>query len=178
YVMNDDGNLLRSEETDPNGRRIVTREWATNDVYKLSERDNRGYELLLGYDARGNLVSSRTKAGAGAVFEDVAYEYDPRFNKLVRKKDEKGRVSAWRIDPRGGDLLESHEADGKHTRYAYDRHGNLTESVDSSGRTLFWDHDTYGNATRVVLPSGKVEIREFDRRGRRYAEDEATTTRQ
>lgn len=173
YVMNRDGNAVQTEETDDKGRRIVTMEWAANDVYKLSETDNRGYEAHYGYDAHGNLVSSRTKARAGAALEEVAYEYDPRFNKLVRKKDEKGRVSTWRLEPRTGDLLEAHEADGKLTLYAYDRQGNLTEIAVPAGRTLFFDHDTHGYATRVVLPSGKVEIREFDLRGRRYTDEAA-----
>ena len=176
YVMNRDGNLMQSEETDEKGRRIATMEWAADDVYKLSEKDNRGYEAIFGYDPRGNLVSSRTRARAGAAFEEITYEYDKRFNKLVRKKDEKGRVSLWRLDPRTGDLLEASEASGKVTRYAYDRQGNLTEIAVPAGRTLFFDHDTHGYATRVVLPSGKVETREFDLRGRRYTDDEATAT--
>lgn len=176
YVMNRDGNLMQSEETDEKGRRIVTVEWAADDVYKLSEKDNRGYEAIFGYDPRGNLVSSRTRAQAGAALEETTYEYDKRFNKLVRKKDEKGRVSLWRLDPRTGDLLEASEASGKVTRYAYDRQGNLTEIAVPAGRTLFFDHDTHGYATRVVLPSGKVETREFDLRGRRYTDDEAPAT--
>jgi YD repeat-containing protein len=173
YVLNSAGNPVQIEETDEHGRRTLTLEWAANDVYKLGEKDDRGYEARFGYDVRGNLVSARTRATAGAAAEDVAYEYDPRFNKLVRKRDAKGQISTWRIAPRTGDLLEAREPDGKVTRYAYDRQGNLIEIDGPDGRTRFFDHDTFGNATRVVLPSGKVENREFDLRGRRYPDEGA-----
>jgi YD repeat-containing protein len=171
YVMNRDGSAVQTEETDEKGRRVVDLEWARDDILKLGEKDNRGYEARYGYDPRGNLVTSRTRARAGAVEEELSYEYDPRFNKLARKRDAKGRLSTWRLDSRTGDVLEAHEAEGKATRYAYDRQGNLTATEDAAGRTLFLDHDTYGRPTRVVPPSGKVEIREFDLRGRRYRDD-------
>lgn len=175
YVMNPEGSPLRIEETDTQGRRIVSMEWAKDDIYKLGEKDNRGYEARYGYDARGNLVLERARARSGAPLTESRYEYHERFGELVRKTDEKGRVSAWRIDHRTGDLLEAREAEGKLTRYAYDARGNLVERVEEpGGRTRYFDHDTFGHATRVVGADGREEIREFDRRGRRYREADET----
>ena len=172
YEMKANGDLARLEEADKQGRRVVKMEWAADHALKVRESDNLGYEAAWEYDRRGNETRSRIRAKAGAPEVEETFEYDPTFNKLVRKKDGQGKTSAWTNDPKTGDLLAALASDGKITRYLYDRRGNLVETRQPDGSHIVYaEHDNFGHATRITRPSGKVETPEFDPRGRRYSED-------
>jgi YD repeat-containing protein len=171
YDLTEEGRAVRTELTDAAGRFVETVVWADDDVLKASISDNRGGETRYTYDARGNLIREASKKGPQAQAEVVVSEYNPRFNLLTRQVDAKGGVSTWVLDPRTGDLLESHDAKGVVEKYRYDNYGLLLEAETAAGKTTVLAHDTFGSALRVRLPSGKIETREYDPRGRRYTDE-------
>ncbi len=172
YDLRADGREARTEFSDVDGRRTETVVWASEDVLKVSQSNNRGGETVYAYDVRGNLIRETTRRTAQSPPKVVISEYHPRFNFLVRQVDANGGVSTWTLDPRTGDLLESRDPKGVVEKYRHDAYGRVTESETAAGKTLYLAHDTFGSATRIRLPSGKIEIPEYDARGRRYADDQ------
>jgi RHS repeat-associated protein len=163
YVMNGRGSPLEVREP---LNKTTAATWSSADILKTSETDPLGRLTTYGYDGRGNLTSEVIHTDDFGLVE-TRYEYEPRFNKLVFKRDPEGRVSRWEIDPDTGDLLAATDAAGNTTRYGYDSQGRLTNEKSPRGHeTLHEEHDTFGNATRIVGPLGIRTTRWFDVRGR------------
>ncbi len=169
YRMNADGFPVEIDDADGTlGRRKIWRStWDRWEKVKTGQTNSRGYLAVYAYDDRGNLVSETTTEEGATRPRVASYAYDPRFNKLVYRRDAQGRVSTWAIDPRTGDLLSAKVAGKPPAVYEYDAEGRLIDERDGEGRcTRYLDHDSFGNSTRIIHPDGKVERREYDLRGR------------
>jgi YD repeat-containing protein len=174
YLLNPDGNPLEIDEPLGRGRKIWQSLWDSSNVTKTSESDSAGFRARYSYDDRGNLITQVQARRAGAMSEEVHYAYDQRFSKLAYRKDARGGVSTWDLDPQTGALIRANEAGKDPISYRYDPQGRLTEEVDARGRrTVYSDHDTFGYATRIVAPDGRVRVVEYDLRGRRIEPEKA-----
>jgi len=167
YTLNADGSPIEMDEPAAKGGRESTRmRWAADDIYKVHEVNNRGYEGFYRYDERGNLVSEIWRQG-GSAYAVKTFTYEASFNKLTSKRDAEGRLTRYQIDPRTGDLTGTTDAEGNVTRYVYDPHGLLIEEIDPSGATTrYGAHDTFGKATLVTDPGGESTRYQYDVRGK------------
>ena len=172
YLLNTDGNPLEIDEPAGAARSVVRLTWDATHVVKTGELHDDGRSLSWKYDDAGNLVLEREVPRAGAPARTMTWEYDQRFNKLVRKVDAEGQRSVWTLDPRTGDLLREEVPEGR-TTWDYDDAGCVRERRDVDGRTLFLRPDTFCNATEIHKPDGSVVRRRYDAAGSLM--DEATT---
>jgi RHS repeat-associated protein len=110
------------------------------------------------HDALGNL--------AAATYADGSTELrvPDSVGNLFKRDDRKDRV----YGP-AGQLLESTDAQGRITRYAYDAEGNLTEKQEGSGRLWKYRWGADGMMSEVERADGTVVRFEYDALGRRVA---------
>jgi YD repeat-containing protein len=166
YRLNGDGNPLEIDQPEGTGRKVSRMRWDHRHITKIAEESTSGYRAEWAYDGRGNVTSEIAREKAGAPAKTTLYEYDPLYNKLVRKVAPGGDVTRYEIRPANGDLTQTVEPGGKVTTYAYDPHGCLTLKVQTGQRTVYSGQDSYCQATLIRRPDGTVLRRRFDARGR------------
>lgn len=127
-----------------------------------------GVALMLGYDGRGDLVSTADALGnetvltrdeAGRVTRQLsatgaatAWQYDPAGN-VSRREDPDGAVWRYEYAP-GGQLTAQIDPVGARTEYEYGPHGDLARVRDPLGRLIEQRFDTFGNPAELTLPDG------------------------
>ena len=155
--------------------------------------DARGLVTKKTFDERGNLTDILYPDGSA-----VRTEYEPRFNRPVKKinenevethyaYDENGnrirmkeavgtpseRVTEYAYDPDGNLLSTRLKGDAKTpeavTTHTYDAFGNHTSTTDPEGHTTRFTYDAQGNLLTKTDPTGSVWRYAYDTAGRMIA---------
>jgi RHS repeat-associated protein len=163
-----------------------------NDVYMTRKEEPNGRIVRYEYDARGNMTREIIEAtvsgyapvttAAGDVAPEVitAWEYEPKFNKPVKKTDPEGHVTEYTIDPDNGNVVKVTTNPGggappiviEHTYGDFPTQGGtlrglLKTTKDGRGHiTTYSTYDDRGNPTRIEDAEGNVTTQVFDVRGR------------
>lgn len=110
------------------------------------------------HDALGNLAAATYSDGT------VNLRMPDAVGNLFKTNERKDR----KYGP-AGQLLESTDARGRVTRYAYDAEGNLIEKREGSGRTWRYRWGADGMMSEVERPDGTIVRFAYDPLGRRVA---------
>jgi len=131
--------------------------WDTSDRLRMIVDAQQG-PVQYQHDAVGNL--------AAATYADGTHELrlPDAVGNLFKQSDRKDRTYG-----AAGQLLESTDARGRVTRYAYDAEGNLVEKREGSGRLWQYRWGADGMLAEVTRPDGAVVRFEYDALGRRVA---------
>jgi RHS repeat-associated protein len=198
YVMHARGAVTEVRVALPGGgENVTTQRWAfednINDVYITRKVDPNGRVTRFEYDTRGNTTKEIIEASidgyapvadaGGNVAAEVvtSWEYEPKFNQLVKKTDPEGHVTSYVIDPANGLVLSRTTTPGGSapaitTHYTYGdsptRNGKQLRSLlkttkDPLGReTSYLQYDEQGNPTKIQDAENHVTTQVFDLRGR------------
>lgn len=147
-----DGNG-KLKRKDVNGRTVQTRDLATSTDRMDVTVDERGNKTTTVQDEWGNTIKTVYPDGA-----TVSYQYEPTYNHVTQKIDERGIVTKYEYDARGN-LIRLIEAVGKPeqriTEYSYDVYGNkisekrVADAVTAETITTF-TYDNRGNITTAM----------------------------
>jgi len=169
------GRLIKKVQKDGNhrittdARGLITRtnydQW--RNPTKITYPDNTTVEMR--YDPRYNGITWK-KDERGSITETT---YDAQGNKIQQieaKGSPQARITTWTYTPRGQIASRTREADAHSeaatTRYQYDDKGNLTQITDPEGGiTRFQDFDALGNPRTRIDPRGNTWSSTWDSAG-------------
>lgn len=140
-------------------RVLRTREYTWAPGHRLRQiSDSRFGTSTFTHDAAGNL--------AGVTHADGSFDYrmPDAVGNLFRTKDRSDRT----FGP-AGQLLESRDAQGRVTRYAYDAEGNLVSKTAPDGRAWSYHWNASGHLERVERPDGATVTFTYDALARRVS---------
>ena len=190
------GNLLTSTEQAFDTTTTFTYEPVFNQVSSVT--DPKGSVTTINYDTGGNPIDVIDAQGTRTImeYEDLncpgqltsvtaavglteenttRFAFDPATCNLVSTVDPLLNVTALAYDS-AGNVIESRDAEGRVTRFAYDVLNRLTQVIDATqsspdplcgtaGVTCY-DYDSVGNLTRVTDARGSVTTFGFDSQDR------------
>ncbi len=190
------GSLLTSTEQAIDATTSFTYDPVFSQVRSVTDPEGNG--TTLNYDTQGNLVQIVDAQGTGTVmtYEDLNcpgqltsvtaavglaeeqtthFGYDPATCNLVSTVDPLLNVTALAYGS-AGNVIESRDAEGRVTRFAYDALNRLTKVIDAThsspdplcgtaGVTCY-DYDSAGNLTQVTDARGSVTTFEYDTQNR------------
>ncbi|PZP64886.1 MAG: hypothetical protein DI604_25960, partial [Delftia acidovorans] len=190
--VNEWGAVVRTK--DPLGRETIFTRNANNLVTRIEAPSDAstGNRLVteLVYDNRGNVTSKREAVGT-PLERTLSYEYEPKFNRVVRMVDAAGKATQYQYDAKGNLTLQTnpdgtsqaftYDARGLRltmrderanvTTNAYDDYGRLISVTDPKGAMTSYTRDAAGNPSVTVrgngTPEQQIELAFFDSKNRR-----------
>jgi RHS repeat-associated protein len=162
-----DANGNRTKTTDPQGRITVYQYDALNrltqttlpggttkttvwraDGRKSSETDEAGNTTTYGYDALGRLAQVKQTLQGGDLF--TAYGYDELGNK-TSQTDAEGRITRWAYDKASRPISRT-LPNGETETFQYDAAGNRIAHIDFAGRKTQAAFDANNRPTLILKP--------------------------
>ena len=99
----------------------------------------------------------------------VSMTYDPVFNQLLTRSDERGITTAFEIDDLTGNVLTASFGDSTDVEYTYTDTGQIETTKDELGRLTRYEYDNLGRLEKVTFaegtPSQASQLYEYDEAG-------------
>jgi RHS repeat-associated protein len=162
YRFNSQGYV--TSVTDPAGQtRSFERQPQTNLVLALKGSGNCGTcgnptsgDVTFTYDEFGNVLTQTDALG-----NISTYSYEPRFHRVVRKRDVLAKETLFTYDSRGN-ITEIRDAKGDTTKFTYNQFGQVVSNIDAAGQTSRFEYDSAGNLARTVDEMGAAITMTYD----------------
>ena len=156
FEYNLDGTLKKVTDAKSRDTQFFYEDTAKN-LTKIT--DAYGENVLLTYDANGNVTSSQDQDGRTS-----SLVYDAK-NRLIQTTDPLLHSTAFTFDG-AGNLLRVVDAKGRKTQLVYDQLNRLVGVSDALNRETFFEYSATGRLTKVTDALGRESLFTYDAAGR------------
>jgi len=181
FSYNTDSRTTHLVETVESGNQVTYYKYDENGYLVKKNGNCCGYNVEMGYDQNGNMVSYTNANGntlqytydpkgnllstTDPVGNTSYYTYESSFNKLATYKNRNGNINSYTYDNKGN-LIQVVFPLGISNSYTYNSAGDLTATTDGNGNTTSYDYDNYGNVTAIHKPLGVNVLLGYDTKSR------------